>query len=199
MWRFRADDGDGGCRVPGRHSQSQREDQPSYGQQPYLPSEVKGEPDSSTTTRAEVKALQRFRDANSTHAPWLVEYKHAIQGADGPLPGGYLTFTVMTKMPGDSLHNLYYWGMSSEEREEITSEFLRALRSIYALGIEPVDCALRNVLWERETRRCTIIDFELWRETDGPVEDESKELQRWGLARQPSAKSWWEAWNTQWR
>jgi hypothetical protein len=96
-------------------------------------------------------------------------------------------------------------------------------RSIYALGIEPVDCALRNVLWERETRRwwvkpffivpfvlsgmflsnprlsSTIIDFELWRETDGPVEDESKELQRWGLARQPSAKSWWEAWNTQWR
>lgn len=24
---------------------------------------------------------------------------------------------------------------------------------MYALGIEPVDCALRNVLWERKTER----------------------------------------------
>lgn len=26
-------------------------------------------------------------------------------------------------------------------------------RAIYDLGIEPVDCALRNVLWEHETKR----------------------------------------------
>lgn len=154
---------------------------------------------SSTTTRAELKALKKFRGANTTYAPLLVNYKQAVQGSSGPLPGGYMTFTVMTKMPGDSLHNLYFWGMAEDEREEIVQKFLVALRSIYTLGIEPVDCALRNVLWERETKRCTIIDFELWRETDGSIDDETKELQRWGLARKPTAKNWWEAWNTQWR
>lgn len=83
---------------------------------------------SSTTTRAELKALETFRGVSSEHAPRLVHYKQAIQGPSGPLPGGYLTYTVMTKMPGDSLHNLYYWGMPAEEREVIVKEFLVALR-----------------------------------------------------------------------
>lgn len=86
------------------------------------------EPESSTTTRAELKALTRFREANTTYAPVLVGFKKAIQGDKGPLPGGYITYTVMTQMPGDSLHNLYYWGMSDEERQEIVQYFLVALR-----------------------------------------------------------------------
>ncbi|KIW16656.1 hypothetical protein PV08_03844 [Exophiala spinifera] len=157
------------------------------------------EVESSNTTRAEVKALTKFRGAHTSFAPQLVNYKRTIQGSNGPFPNGYMTFTVMTKMPGDSLHNLYFWGMPEKERENIIQAFLVALRSIYALGIEPVDCALRNVLWERETERCTIIDFEIWRETDSDIDDETKELQRWGLARRPAAKTHWEAWNEQWR
>jgi len=86
------------------------------------------EAESSTTTRAELKALMKFREAKTTYAPLFVNYKKAVQGSSGPLPGGYMTFTVMTKMPGDSLHNLYFWGMSEEEREEIVQEFLVALR-----------------------------------------------------------------------
>ncbi|KAI1622359.1 hypothetical protein EDD37DRAFT_470201 [Exophiala viscosa] len=115
------------------------------------------EPESSTTTRAELKALTRFHEANTTYAPHLVHFKKGVQGAKGPLPGGYITYTILTQMPGDSLHNLYYWGMSDEERQEIVQEFLIALRSIYALGIEPVDCALRNVLWEPETKRWYVL------------------------------------------
>jgi hypothetical protein len=70
---------------------------------------------------------------------------------------------------------------------------------IYAQGIEPVDCGLRNILWERETKKCTIIDFELWRVTDASFGDETKELQRWGLVRQPAAKNHWDAWNQMFR
>lgn len=47
--------------------------------------------------------------------------------------------------------------------------------------------------------RSTIIDFELWRETEETIKDEVKELQRWGLARQPAAKNHWDAWNAQFR
>lgn len=92
--------------------------------------EATTEPTSSNTTRAELKALSVFRNANNPYVPHLVDYKEAVQGRQGPLPGGYLTFTVMTKMPGDSLHNLYFWGMTNEEREEITERFLIALRFV---------------------------------------------------------------------
>ena len=72
-------------------------------------------------------------------------------------------------------------------------------RWIYDQGIEPVDCGLRNILWDRETKICSIIDFELWRDADASFGDENKELQRWGLARQPAAKDHWAAWNQMFR
>ena len=93
-------------------------------------SEATTEATSSNTTRAELKALSVFRNINNPYAPHLVDYKEAVQGPHGPLPGGYLTFTVMTKMPGDSLHNLYFWGMTDDERKEITERFLIALRCV---------------------------------------------------------------------
>ena len=82
----------------------------------------------STTTAAELKALETFRKENIPFTPILVNYKQSIQGLNGLFPGGYLTFTVMTKMPGDSLYNLNFWGMPTEEREEIVQKFLDALR-----------------------------------------------------------------------
>lgn len=45
----------------------------------------------------------------------------------------------------------------------------------------------------------TIIDFELWRAAEETFKDEVKELERWGLARQPAAKDHWAAWNAQFR
>lgn len=44
------------------------------------------------------------------------------------LPGGYLTFTVMTRLPGNTAYNLRYWDLNAEEREEIKEGFLPALR-----------------------------------------------------------------------
>jgi hypothetical protein len=72
-------------------------------------------------------------------------------------------------------------------------------RWIYRQKIEPVDCGLRNVLWDRKSRTCSIIDFELWRDIDTGIDDETKELQRWGLVRQPAAKDHWAAWNQMFR
>ncbi|EXJ57068.1 hypothetical protein A1O7_07412 [Cladophialophora yegresii CBS 114405] len=157
------------------------------------------DPGPSTTTAHELEALKKFHETSSEYTPVLVNFMSTVQPAEGPLPGGYLTFLVMTKMPGDSLWNMYYWGMSDEERKQIREKFLVALDWIYEQGIEPVDCGLRNILWERASKKCTIIDFELWRDTDASFGDETKELQRWGLVRQPAAKNHWEAWNQMFR
>ena len=86
------------------------------------------EPGPSTTTSAELKALDSFRLANNTYTPHLVDKKQAIQGANAPLPGGYINFTIMTKMAGQTLFQLQYWTLPTEEREEIVRQFLEALR-----------------------------------------------------------------------
>jgi len=152
----------------------------------------------STTTEAELQALEIFRNANASFAPQLVTFHRTVQDDRGPLPGGFLTFTVMTKMPGNSLFGKY-WNMQQQERDEITPRAVEALRSIYALGVEPVDRGLRNVIWHPETKHCSIIDFELWNPVNGTFADDKNELQRWGLLRTPPAKDHWAAWNMMYR
>lgn len=105
----------------------------------------------------------------------------------------------MTKMPGQPLFNQKYWEKSEAERGEIGAKFLKVLAGVYGMGIEPIDCGLRNVMWDAETGTCSIIDFELWRSTEDSIGDETKELQRWGLARRPPSKDWWAEWNSQGR
>lgn len=82
----------------------------------------------STTTADELKALEIFQRAQTPYAPQLVAWKRGVQGDNGPLPGGYLTFTVMTKLPGDMLFNLRYSAMPLAEQGEIRRKFLEALR-----------------------------------------------------------------------
>lgn len=153
----------------------------------------------STTTAHELKALTTFRDAKANFAPQLVAYCQKPQDSRGPFPGGFLTFTVMTKLPGDALFGRFWNTMTGQEREEIVPLATKALRSIYALGIEPIDRGMRNVIWEPQTKQCSIIDFELWNETEKTFADEKAELQRWGLIRTPPAKDHWAAWNSMYR
>lgn len=82
----------------------------------------------STTTALELKALAIFRTANSKYAPQLLGFKRAVQGNNCPLPGGYLTYTLMNKVPGESLFQLHYWILPEEEQQDITERFLEALR-----------------------------------------------------------------------
>lgn len=37
----------------------------------------------------------------------------------------------MSKVPGDSLFNLYYWALPEEERQDIMEKFLKALQCVF--------------------------------------------------------------------
>lgn len=39
-----------------------------------------------------------------------------------------------------------------------------------------------------------IIDFEMWQEKTAAPVNETRELQRWGLAEAPAPKGWFDAW-----
>lgn len=148
----------------------------------------------SPFTAAELKVLQLFRDHKIDGVPHLVTWTKSVQSANGVHPGGYVVFSVMTKVPGDTLWNLGYWSMTDAERAVIKAAFLVKLREIRALGIAPYDCALRNVLWEKESQRVSIVDFEHYRETVTTIDDEQLELQRWGLESRPVPGTWFVEW-----
>jgi hypothetical protein len=85
-------------------------------------------PPPSLDTAHELKALTTFHDSQTPFAPRLIAFSHVSQPSAGPLPQeGYISSTVMSKIPGKSLFELGYWSMSSEEQKEIQREFIGAL------------------------------------------------------------------------
>ena len=90
-------------------------------------------PGPSNTTTDELKVLERFSTSGNPHVPHLVSWKREVQGERGLLPGGYLVFIVMTKMPGENLSNLLYWDFTYGERERIVGLFLEGLRYVERL------------------------------------------------------------------
>lgn len=148
----------------------------------------------SPMTEAELKALQKFREENVAGVPHLLTWKKATQGPNGIHPDGYIIYTIMTRVPGESLWDIGYWSMDSAHRAEIQQAFLKKLREIRKLGIAPYDCALRNVLWDKNSKQVGIVDFEHYHETTEPIENEREELQRWGLVQRPPPGTWHTEW-----
>ncbi|RMY42220.1 hypothetical protein D0864_16139 [Hortaea werneckii] len=149
----------------------------------------------SEMTSAELKALQTFRENDTEGVPHLVAHKCELQGPQGPFPNGYISYSVMTKMPGQDLMALKFWSLEEEEREERRRAFLQVLKEIWRLNIRPYDCALRNILWDDRTKRCAIVDFEHYTEAPDPINmHETQELQRWGLVHRPPPSHWAVEW-----
>ncbi|GAB1744636.1 hypothetical protein NU219Hw_g2032t1 [Hortaea werneckii] len=102
---------------------------------------------------------------------------------------------IMTKMPGQDLMALKFWSLEDEEREERRRAFLQVLKKVWAQGMRPYDCALRNILWDPPTKRCAIVDFEHYDAAPDPINmNETQELQRWGLVHRPPPSHWAVEW-----
>jgi hypothetical protein len=84
-------------------------------------------PTHSDATAHELSALQIFCDAGTEYGPRLVAFDSLRQGADGLLPDGHISCTIMTTIPGKSLFDLGYWSLEPKDREEIQKAFLQAL------------------------------------------------------------------------
>ncbi|KAI8933628.1 hypothetical protein NX059_009353 [Plenodomus lindquistii] len=109
----------------------------------------------SEEVMCEVDALQRLADVKCRHAPWLLDVmQQRTQAGTHPreIVGGYLTLTVMTKVPGTCLSYKYVSGLSCADRDRLREDFKEALTDVWGAGVQPVDPALRNLIWDREAR-----------------------------------------------
>ena len=88
-------------------------------------------PGPSEYTKDELKALRKFADTKSPSLPHLIAWKTVIQDANGPMPGGYIAYVVMTLMPGQDLMALKFWSLPEPRREDIRRAFLVALKYAY--------------------------------------------------------------------
>ncbi|KAH6707921.1 hypothetical protein BKA61DRAFT_615956 [Leptodontidium sp. MPI-SDFR-AT-0119] len=148
----------------------------------------------NSETAAELHALKTFASKKRSSVPNLMTWKKTTQGMNGLFPSGYLVITIMTLMPGVTLLDLGFWSLTSDEQEIIRAAFLKALKDIWRDGFVPYDRGLRNILWDKDTKLCSIVDFEHYH----PVQDssemnEKEEMELWGVLRRP-ALNWYQEW-----
>ncbi|KAF2853494.1 hypothetical protein T440DRAFT_552733 [Plenodomus tracheiphilus IPT5] len=112
---------------------------------------------------SEHHALGRLAESKCQHAPWLLDCMQlAVQADTHPMGiiGGYLTMVLMTKLPGVCLDYKYLHGLSFADRNNLREDFRKALVNVWDNGVDPVDSARRNLIWNREARICYVIDYE---------------------------------------
>ncbi|KAF2006571.1 hypothetical protein P154DRAFT_559103 [Amniculicola lignicola CBS 123094] len=157
-------------------------------------------------TFVEYFALRRFTSMDCQYAPRLLCHT-AVSVTPGTsrieMVGGYAILMLMTKLPGEPLNYRGFWSMPLEEREAVRITFKEALLEIWWQGISPWDCAMRNIVWDSEGRKCYIVDFEDYSQVHYETEEDLQQsfsddiLYNWGIS-EKSFAGWQQIRNTAW-
>lgn len=75
----------------------------------------------------ELLALKNFKERNCKAVPDLLGYQFGKQDEEDIVPGGFVTYVVWEKVPGEPLDFTRFWNSLFSEREEIRAKF----RKIY--------------------------------------------------------------------
>ena len=72
----------------------------------------------------EVMGLKKLTEAKCSSAPWLIASKITKQTETMWVPGGYLGFVVMTRLPGANIRQAA--DLNSQERQALRQSFKKA-------------------------------------------------------------------------
>ncbi|KAI4912192.1 hypothetical protein J4E85_011126 [Alternaria conjuncta] len=114
-------------------------------------------------TANEMEALITLGANGCRHAPCLigVAVDPLRRGLHRKaIVGGYCVFLLMTRLPGKPLGLDSFCKAPRDERDLIREAFRAAWLAVVKIGVVPMDCALRNIMWDKDESRCYIIDFE---------------------------------------
>ncbi|KAL2004255.1 hypothetical protein VTN02DRAFT_4770 [Thermoascus thermophilus] len=130
----------------------------------------------------EINILDELTKKGCSCTPKLLSFATQKQRDTDWVPGGYIVFILMEKLPGRDL--TAFDTFSPDRRYEVRIAFGRAIRELHALGYWHQDPDKKNALWDEESKKCFILDME-------DVTYEGKRIQfvpkrdygRWGIDR----------------
>ncbi|EFE42838.1 hypothetical protein TRV_02410 [Trichophyton verrucosum HKI 0517] len=128
----------------------------------------------------EVFNLKELTEAGSTCTPKLLDHGFYEQTRkNDPLPGGFMVFIVMERLPGRNLQNFNELPMF--ERDQVRLAFAKTIRRYIHY-----DPHRRNLMWDRESKKCYIIDLEDARHLDDDCPPKiftpERDFLVWGIA-----------------
>ncbi|KAI4114456.1 MAG: hypothetical protein LQ345_004758 [Seirophora villosa] len=112
-------------------------------------------------TSAEIRTLERLTAAGCSATPTLLAVKVDTQdalnqpGLISPwwMPGGYIVYILMARIPAQSLDITSFWIFSQNERDEVRSAFRKAYTEVLRNGIIHKNAKLENLMWDKTNRK----------------------------------------------
>lgn len=77
-------------------------------------------------SHVELTALKELKKLGCDVVPDLLAYQEGEQGEDSIVPGGYITYVVWDKVPGEPLNAEEFWELDLESRQAIRIKFREA-------------------------------------------------------------------------
>ncbi|KAI2731856.1 hypothetical protein CBS147332_995 [Penicillium roqueforti] len=96
----------------------------------------------------ELIALKDLREQGCDAVPKLLGYHLGKQDEDDIVPGGYITYLVWEKVPGDSLDRKGFWSYPLSKREEIRHKFCEACKKLVKCGYRPLMSVSSKIIYD---------------------------------------------------
>ncbi|KAF3483728.1 uncharacterized protein GIQ15_03052 [Arthroderma uncinatum] len=140
--------------------------------------QAKSEDEDGAAVR-EVMALRHLTDKECSCTPALISWKVTQQQGDrASVPGGFIYHILMEKLPGVDIEVNFY-RLDRSQRDEIREKFKESWLEVTKCGIINEDSAIRNLLWDRDGKKCYILDFEVWRKARMDTKSKRKRRDSW--------------------
>ncbi|KAJ9191779.1 hypothetical protein DTO164E3_8672 [Paecilomyces variotii] len=106
----------------------------------------------------ESEMLKYLTEKGSKCTPRFIGLQVQDQTDRDYVPGGYVQYLLMEKLPGT---NLLDWNeFDLETRNRVRLAFAKAIREFWSYGLVHNDPMRNNIIWDENTDRCWIIDME---------------------------------------
>ncbi|EFR01383.1 hypothetical protein MGYG_04390 [Nannizzia gypsea CBS 118893] len=106
----------------------------------------------------EIASLRHFNKVGSKATPRIIHLKRSLQRDHYPVPGGYIVFIIMEKVPGITLSE--FWSYDLAKRDKIRAAFRETLTEICRNHGFIGDPHLGNIIYDEKKNKCWIVDYE---------------------------------------
>ncbi|KAJ5858182.1 hypothetical protein N7455_009076 [Penicillium solitum] len=99
----------------------------------------------------ELTAYKSLKEKGCDVIPQLLGYQSDQQDEDDTVPGGFITYVMWEKVPGESLDWQMFWISSFSKREEIRVKFCEVYKKLDAYGYH-LGTGMRKILYDWPTK-----------------------------------------------
>ncbi|GFF39786.1 unnamed protein product [Aspergillus lentulus] len=126
----------------------------------------------------------------SERSHWMTQQDEGKQDEDSIVPGGYITYVVWDKVPGEPLSEEEFWELDLESRQAIRDQFREAYPQLRKCGYLPRMPTMSKIICDKATGNMHFSGFPRAGRTDTKEEWHDKYYVLFGLA-EPSPKTDW--------